>query len=161
MPTVGAGNAIESGAFTLTPVCAWSANLRPGQAASMAGRQQYLILRAHVVSQARDWVAMRAYLDKDVVWLPAGAGAPVWPERSQRADDATLGFSLGPGLPVLVDFVWELPPDSAVPRSSTWGMFKRHRVERTYASGEAMWVQDGPGWKFQLPVHPSCDGAAP
>lgn len=156
-----AGTTIASEAFAVTPLCAWSANVRPGQPDAMAGGERYLMLRAKVVSKARDWVAMRAYLDKDVVWLPAGKGEPVWPERSQRADDATLGYSLGPGLPVLVDFVWELPADMDVPGSTTWGMFRRRHVERTYASGEAMWVQDGAGWKFQLPVRQSCEAVTP
>jgi hypothetical protein len=160
LPVSGAGKTIESEAFSVTPLCAWSSDVRPGQPGSMAGRQRYLILRANVVNRARDWVAMRAYLDSDVNWLPTGSGDPVRPERSQRADDATLGLTLGPGLPVLVDFVWELPVGAAPPARSTWGMFKRRHVARTYASGEEMWVQDGPGWKFALPVGSSCSGAA-
>lgn len=156
LPVSKAGKTIESKAFAVTPLCAWTADLRPGQPASMAGRRQYLVLRAKVVNKARDWVAMRAHLDKDVIWLPTGAGDPVRAERSQRADDASLALSLGPGLPVLVDFVWELPPGMGPPAASTWGMFKRRHVERSYASGEEMWVQDGPGWKFVLPVGRSC-----
>lgn len=160
LPVSSAGTTIASDAFAVTPLCAWSADIRPGQPASMAGRQRYLVLRARVVNRARGWLAMPAHLDRDVVWLPTGAGDPVRAERSQRADDATLGLTLGPGLPVLVDFVWELPDGMAPPAMSTWGMFKRRHVERTYASGEAMWVQDGPGWKFELPVGTSCTGAA-
>lgn len=161
VPLADPGATIGSDAFAVTPRCAWAADRRPGQPDAMAGHNRYLVLRADVVSRSRDWLAMRAYLDKDVVWLPTGGGEPVWPERSQRADDATLDFQLGPGLPVRVDFVWELPAGTAVPASSTWGLFKRRHVERTYASGEAMWVQDGPGAKFRLPVQRSCDGDAP
>ncbi len=160
LPVSGAGTPVESDAFVVTPVCAWTADVRPGQPASMAGRQRYLVLRARVVNRARGWLAMQAYLDRDIAWLPTGAGEPVRAERSQRADDATLSLALGPGLPVLVDFIWELPDGMAPPQTSTWGMFKRRHVERTYASGEAMWVQDGPGWKFALPVATSCIGSA-
>lgn len=159
-PVVEAGKPVESEAFSITPVCAWTSDARPGQLDATGGSPRYLVLRARVVSKARDWLAMRAYLDKDVIWLPTGRGDPVPPERSQRADDATLGITLGPGLPVLVDFVWELPPGMAPPTRSTWGLFKRRHVERSYASGEALWVQDGPGWKFMLPVATSCIGAA-
>ena len=156
----GPGVPLKSEAFSVTPLCAWTADVRPGQPASIAGGQRYLVLRAKVVSRARDWVAMRAYLDKDVVWLPTGSGDPVAVERTQRADDATLGLTLGPGLPVLVDFIWELPPARPPSMTATWGMFKRRHVERSYASGEALWVQDGPGWKFELPVSKACPGGA-
>ncbi len=158
MPVSGAGVPITSEAFIVTPLCAWSADQRPGQLASKEGEPRYLILRAKVESRSRDWLAMRAYLDKDVVWLPQGHGDPVLAERSQRADDATLRFDLGPGLPVLVDFIWELPSGMAPPATSTWGMFKRRFVERSHASGESMWLQDGPGWKFTLPVSQDCAG---
>jgi len=155
LPVVEAGQPIESDAFSVTPLCAWASAVRPGQPASRTGTPRYLVLRARVVSKSRDWLAMGAYLDKDLIWLPAGKGDPVAPERSQRADDATLGPTLGPGLPVLVDFIWELPAGMAPPTGSTWGMFRRRHVERSYASGEAMWVQDGPGWTFELPVRAS------
>lgn len=161
MPLSEDGATIESDAFAVTPRCAWAATRRPGQPEGAANGSRYVMLRADVRSKSRDWLAMRSYLEKDVVWLPAGGGEPVWPERSQRADDATLGYELGPGLPVRVDFVWELPAGMALPASSTWGLFKRRHVERTYASGEAMWVQDGPGAKFRLPLQESCDGDAP
>ncbi len=160
LPLSGANKTIESKTFAVTPLCAWSSNLRPGQPASMAGNGRYLMLRARVVNKVRDGLAVRAYLDKDVIWLPAGKGDPVGPERSQRADDATLAFHPGPGLPVVVDFIWDLPAGMATPTRSTWGMFKRRHVERSYASGEEMWVQDGPGWKFELPVGQSCSGVS-
>lgn len=158
LPVSGAGAPVESDAFVVTPLCAWTADVRPGQLSSPDGVQRHLILRARVVSKARDWVAMRAYLDKDVIWLPDGHGDPVVVERSQRADDATLGQDLGPGLPVVLDFVWDLPVGMAPPATSTWGMFKRRFVERSHASGESMWVQDGPGWKFAFPVSRTCPG---
>ena len=158
LPVSGAGAPVESDAFVVTPLCAWIADVRPGQLSPPDGEQRHLILRARVVSKARDWVAMRAYLDKDVIWLPEGEGDPVVAERSQRADDATLGQDLGPGLPVVLDFIWDLPVGMAPPATSTWGMFKRRFVERSHASGESMWVQDGPGWKFALPVSQTCPG---
>ncbi|VXB59196.1 conserved hypothetical protein [Luteimonas sp. 9C] len=160
LPVSGADVPIASDAFVVTPLCAWHSDTRPGQRAPQDDAQRYLILRTRVVSKARDWVAMRAYLDKDVVWLPEGHGDPVAAERSQRADDATLGQDLGPGLPVVIDFVWELPAGMAPPATSTWGLFKRRFIERTRASGESMWVQDGPGWKFVLPVAQACPGPA-
>lgn len=160
MPVSGPGTPLSSDAFTVTPLCAFAADRRPGQPVPRDG-ERFLVLRAKVESRSKDWLAMRAYLDKDVVWLPQGHGDPVFAERSQRADDATLGYDLGPGLPVLVDFVWELPADAAMPTTtSTWGLFKRHYVARSHASGEGMWLQDGPGWKFSLPVSATCPGGA-
>jgi len=159
MPVSGAGTPLTSDAFVVTPLCAWSTDRRPGQLVAEADAR-YLVLRARVENRSRDWLAMRAYLDKDVVWLPQGHGDPVPAERSQRADDATIGQDLGPGLPVVLDFVWELPPGMPPQATSTWGMFKRRFAERSHASGESMWVQDGPGWKFALPVGHACDGDA-
>ncbi|MFY2763137.1 hypothetical protein [Arenimonas sp. MALMAid1274] len=155
----GANQAIASDAFSITPTCAWTSEVRPGQAAS--GPQRYLILRATVVNKASDWLAMQAYLDRDVIWLPTGSGEPVNSERTQRADDATVRLTLGPGLPVRVDFIWELPAGMVPPTQATWGLFARRHVARSYASGEEMWVQDGPGGKFVLPVGTACDGALP
>ncbi len=157
----GANQAIASDAFSITPTCAWTSDLRPGQSASAAGPQRYLILQATVVNKAPDWLAMQAYLDRDVIWLPTGAGEPVPSERTQRADDATVRLTLGPGLPVRVNFIWALPAGMAPPTQATWGLFARRHVARSYASGEEMWVQDGPGGKFVLPVGTSCDGATP
>jgi len=155
MPVSGPGTPLTSDAFVVTPLCAWSADRRPGQLVAEPGAR-YLVLRARVENRAREWLAMRAYLDRDVVWLPQGHGDPVPAERSQRADDATIGQDLGPGLPVVLDFVWELPTGMDAPTLSTWGMFKRRFAERSHASGESMWVQDGPGWKFALPVGQAC-----
>lgn len=161
LPVTGANEVIASDAFAVTPTCAWTSDHRPGQDASQADGRRYLMLRATVVNKTPDWVAMGAYLERDVIWLPTGSGDPVLPERSQRADDATLGYTLGTGLPVTLDFVWELPAGMAPPARATWGLFAREHVARSYASGEEMWAQAGPAGKFVLPVGAACAEVTP
>lgn len=153
-----AGVAVRTGVFKLTPLCAWSADLRPGQPDVMRGAKRYLVLRARVENTGDDWLARSAYLGKDVVWLADGRSDPRDPERLQRADDHGLDVILQPGLPVTVDLVWDLPPGAAPPARAMFGVYKRRHVERGYLSGEQMWVQDGPGFRLALDVANTCEG---
>ena len=154
-----AGQRVETGAFAMKPLCAWTSDLSPGQPQGMRGQRRFLILRMQVESLADDWLAMGAYLGKDVVWLAEDAG-PLEPKYTQRSDDYTPPV-LQPALPVNVDLVWEVPAGTAAPRQATWGIYRRRHVERGYLAGDEFWVQDGRGYRLQLPLTGPCSGVAP
>ena len=151
------GQRFETGAFALTPLCAWATDLYPGQPQGMRGQRQFLVLRVQVENLADGWLAMGAYLAEDVVWLADGRGDPRKPKYSQRADDHTLPV-LQPGLPVKVDLVWEVPTGSDVPARPTWGVYRRRHVERGYLAGDEFWVQDGPGKRLPIALTAPCGG---
>lgn len=158
-PDSPAGRRIETGAFALTPLCAWTSDLYPGQPQGMRGQQQYLVLRVQVESLADDWLAMSAYLAKDVVWLADGRSDPREPKYTQRADDHTLPV-LQPALPTRVDLIWEVPAGTAPSPQPAWGAYKRRHVERGYLAGDEFWVQDGPGYRLPIALTSACEGGA-
>jgi len=156
-PDSPAGRRIETGAFALTPLCAWTTDLYPGQPQGMRGRQRFLVLRMQVENLAYDWLAMSALLAKDVVWLADGRTDPRQPKYTQRADDHTLPV-LQPALPVQVDLIWELPAGTAAPRQPAWGVYRRRHVERGYLAGDEFWVQDGAAYRLPIALTTQCDG---
>ncbi len=157
-PESGPGQRFETGAFALTPLCAWATDLYPGQPQGMRRQRNFLVLRVQVQNLADGWLAMGAYLAEDVVWLADGRGDPRKPKYSQRSDDHTLPL-LQPGLPVKVDLIWEVPTGTVVTGRPTWGVYRRRHVERGYLAGDEFWVQDGPGKRLPITLTAPCSGA--
>lgn len=152
-----AGERVDTGAFAMTPLCAWTSDLYPGKPPGMRGQHRFLVLRMRVENLADDWLAMNAYLGQDVVWLADGRTDPRRPKYTQRADDHTLPV-LQPGLPLNVDLIWELPDGTVAPRRPVWGVYKRRHVERGYLAGDEFWVQDGPGYRMPIALAGRCGG---
>ncbi|MEO6102501.1 MAG: hypothetical protein ABIP44_02550 [Pseudoxanthomonas sp.] len=159
LPESPAGQRVETGAFALTPLCAWTSDLYPGQPHGLRGQRQFLVLRMRVESLTDDWLAMSAYLAKDVVWLADGSGEPREPKYTQRTDDHTSPV-LQPALPLNVDLIWELPAGIVAPRLPTWGVYRRRHVERGYLAGDEFWVQDGRGYRVPMALTGPCGGVA-
>ncbi len=155
-PVFGAGQQAESGALLITPLCAWTTAQKPGRQSPDADKR-YLVLRVRAENLTeRDG---SRYLGQDVVWLPDGRTGEQRAASSQRADDHSYFVQLQPRLPGTVDLVWELPGAAAPRQPVTWGVYRRRFEPRTYLSGEAMWVQDGPAAKLVLQARGSCTAA--
>lgn len=152
-PVIGVGRQASSGALRIAPLCAWVTRTRPGSAFE-ATDKGYLVLRVRAENlTARDGAL---YLGKDVVWLPDGRSGEKPASFTLRADDHSFHVQLQPRLPGVADLVWELPPAASLRQPVTWGLYQRRYEPRTPLSGEAMWVQDGPGSKLVLQARERC-----
>lgn len=152
-PVVGTGQPVSNNALRITPLCAWVTQTRPGSDYPSTDKG-YLVLRVRAENLTeRDG---SIYLGKDVVWLPDGRSGEKPMNFSLRADDHSFQVQLQPHLPGIADLVWELPPGAKPRQPVTWGLYQRRYEPRTYLSGEAMWVQDGPGSKLVLQAGEHC-----
>lgn len=159
-PEYGIGATVDNGALSLTPLRAWVADVQPGSKPNpYAPPGQFLVLQLRVENRTPGSIAMQAYLQGDVVWLPRVPGDGVRATRQQRSEGHDLSFELPPRLPVDVDLVWKLPPDETLPPRLTWGVLAREHVAETYLTRESGWLQQGPLAKLVLAVEDRRKGA--
>lgn len=148
-PVVGAGVRVQTGAFALTPLQAWTAAAAPGRQPS---GKRYLVLRLRAENLTDSAFAASALLQQDIVWLADGRSDERKAQPMQRADDHTLGVILQPKLPSVIDLAWEIPPGEALRQPVTWGVYGRYYLERGYlqGDGDAGWRQGDPLSKLVL-----------
>lgn len=160
-PEYAAGARIDNGALLLTPLRAWIADAQPGSKPNpYLPPTQFLVLQVRVENRTDSGIAVQSYVQSDVVWLPRTPGEGTRADLMQRSEGHDFGFEFPPRLPVDVDLVWKLPPDTTLPPRLTWGVFARRHVEETYLTRESGWLQE-PLAKLVLDVeHRRGDGAA-
>lgn len=151
-PVAKAGQRITTGAFAITPQRAWLAETVPG-GYPKAGKR-YLVLRVTAENLTQEGFAAASLLVQDVVWLPDGRANERKGEPLHRADDHSLAVELQPGLPVLLDMVWELEAGTPVQQPVRWGVYARDYVERAYLQGDSGWRQGQPHSKIELQPGP-------
>lgn len=160
-PEFGANATIDNGALALTPLRAWISDVRPGSKPNpYIAPSQYLVLQLRAENRTDSSLAANSYLQSDVVWLRQVPGEGEKATAQQRSDGHDFGFELPPRLPVEVDLVWKLSPETKLPPRLTWGVLARAYVEETYLTGEGGWVQQGPQAKIVLAVDDRRGGGA-
>jgi len=160
-PEYGANATIDNGALALTPLRAWISDVRPGSKPNpYVPPAQYLVLQLRAENRTDSSLAANSYLQSDVVWLRQVPGEGERATAQQRSEGHDFGFELPPRLPVDVDLVWKLPPETKLPPRLTWGVLAREYVAETYLTGESGWVQRGPLAKLVLAVEDRRAGAA-
>jgi hypothetical protein len=160
-PEYGANATIDNGAIALTPLRAWIYDVRPGSKPNpYVPPAQYLVLQLRAENRTGSSLAANSYLQSDVVWLRQVPGEGEKAAAQQRSEGHDFGFELPPRLPVDVDLVWKLPPETELPSRLTWGVLAREYIAETYLTGESGWVQQGPLAKLVLEVEDRRAGAA-
>lgn len=157
-PVIAAGARAQTGAFALTPLQAWTAASAPGRQPS---GKRFLVLRLRAENLTDSAFAASALLQQDIVWLADGRSDERKAQPMQRADDHTLGVILQPGLPSVIDLVWEIPPGQTLRQPVTWGVYGRRYLERGYlqGDGDAGWRQDDALFKLVLEAAAAPAGA--